>query len=230
MSLLRELYMHTYESIILFIVSLIVVRVMGRRTLAQLSPFDLIFVIIMGSAIAVPLEDDKIKLTSGIIPVLIISVLNYLLSIIITKNRTIENFLQGPSRILVRDGEVLVENLKKERITIADLLVLLREKNVWNINEVEEATIEPNGKLSVIKKKHMQNVTPKDLGLTKSQGIFPTIVIDSGQVVEDNLEKVGVGIEQLLRQLNKKGVATLEQIANVWVDEEGNVITDTDGT
>lgn len=122
MSLLKDLLLHTYKSIILFTVSLVLVRLMGKRTVAQLSPFDLIFMIIMGSAIAIPLEDHDIKITHGIFPVLITSLLNYMLAILITKNRKIENFLQGTSRVLVRNGEVIIGNLKKERTTMADLL------------------------------------------------------------------------------------------------------------
>ena len=81
MSLLKDLLLHTYKSIILFTVSLVLVRLMGKRTVAQLSPFDLIFMIIMGSAIAIPLEDHDIKITHGIFPVLITSLLNYMLAI-----------------------------------------------------------------------------------------------------------------------------------------------------
>lgn len=224
--MLKEFWTHLYESTILFAVSLFIVRFMGKRTLAQLSPFDLLYVIIMGAAIAIPLEDEKIKLSCGIIPVLVLTVLNYILSVVITKNRKIENLLQGPSTVLVRDGDVVVENLKKERITMADLLLLLRENDVWNINEVEEATIEPNGKLSVIKKKYMQAVTPKDLGLWTNQGIFPTLVIDSGEVIEDNLSKLEVGIDQVIKELNKKNLEKLEEISSLWIDEEGNMILD----
>ncbi|HHX23248.1 MAG: YetF domain-containing protein [Tepidanaerobacteraceae bacterium] len=223
MTFIKDLFLHTYKSIILFSVSLVMIRLMGKRTLAQLSPFDLIFMIIMGSAIAIPLEDHDIKLTHGIVPVIIVSVLNYLLAILITKNRKIENYLQGTSCVLVKKGEVVLENLKKERITMADLLLLLREKGVTTINEVEEATIEPNGKLSVIKKKYMQNVTPKDLGLWSEQGVFPTLVIDQGNVVFDNLDRVGVGIDQMLRQLNQKGIGRLKEIKAAWIDEEGNI-------
>lgn len=223
MSLLKDFLLHTYKSIILFTISFIMVRLMGKRTVAQLSPFDLIFIIIMGSAIAIPLEDHDIKITHGIFPVVITSLLNYSLAVLITKNRKIENFLQGTSRVLVRNGEVIIGNLKKERITMADLLVLLREKGVTNINEVEEAAIEPNGKLSVIKKKYMQTVTPRDLGLWSNQGIFPTLIIDRGEVVHDNLDRVGVSIDLMLRQLNQKGVGRLEDIKSAWLDEEGNV-------
>lgn len=224
--MLEEFWTHLYESTILFAVSLLIVRLMGKRTLAQLSPFDLLYVIIMGAAIAIPLEDEKIKLSCGIIPVLILTVLNYTLSIVITKNRKIENLLQGPSTVLVRDGEVIVKNLKKERITMADLLLMLRENDVWNINEVEEATIEPNGKLSVIKKKYMQAVTPMDLGLWSNQGIFPTLVIDSGEIIEDNLSKLQVGIDQVIKELSKKNLGKLDEISSLWVDEEGNMILD----
>lgn len=223
---MREILMLTYRSIILFAVSLVLVRFMGKRTIAQLSPFDLIVIIIMGSAIAIPLEDDKIKLTYGIIPVVVMSILNYGLSVIITKNRKIENLLQGTSTVLVRDGEVIIRNMKKERITMADLLILLREKNIANINEIEEATIEPNGKLSIIKKKEMQSVTPKDLGMWSNQGIFPTLVVDRGEVVQSNLDKIGVGIDQILTELNKKGIKNLAEIKSAWIDEEGNMSID----
>ena len=223
MSLLKDLLLHTYKSIILFTVSLVLVRLMGKRTVAQLSPFDLIFMIIMGSAIAIPLEDHDIKITHGIFPVLITSLLNYMLAILITKNRKIENFLQGTSRVLVRNGEVIIGNLKKERTTMADLLILLRKKGVTNINEVEEVAIEPNGKLSVIKKKYMQTVTPRDLGLWSNRGIFPTLVVDQGEVVQDNLDRVGVSIDIMLRQLNQKGIGRLKEIRAAWLDEEGNV-------
>jgi len=223
MGLLKDLISHTYKSIILFAVSLVLVRLVGKRTVAQLSPFDLIFMIILGSAIAIPLEDHNLGLTHGIVPVLITALLNYLLAVLITKNRKLENFIQGTSRVLVRKGEVILGNLKKERITIADLLILLREKGVTDINEVEEATIEPNGKLSVIKKKYMQTVTPKDLGLWSNEGIFPTIMIAQGEVIKDNLDRLGVSIEQMLRQLNQQGVTRLKDISAAWIDEEGNI-------
>jgi uncharacterized membrane protein YcaP (DUF421 family) len=224
--MLKEIFMHTYKTLILFSVSLLLVRVMGKRTIAQLSPFDLIVIIIMGSAIAIPLEDDKIKLSYGIAPVIILSILNYILAILITKSRKIEDFFQGKSTVLVKNGEVMMKNLKKERITIADLLVLLREKDVTNINDIEEATIEPNGKLSILKKRQMQSVTPKDLGLWTTEGIFPTLVIDQGNVAVDNLDKVGVTIDQMLKELNKKGIEDLAEIKSAWADEEGNVLVD----
>jgi len=223
MDMWQELLMHAYKTIILFGVSLILVRFIGKRAIAQLSPFDLITMIIMGSAIAIPLEDNSIKLTYGIIPVSIISLLNYVLAILITKSRKLENLIQGRSTVLIRNGEVLINNMKKERITIADLLVLLREKNICNINEIEEATIEPNGKISIIKKKSMQPVTCQDLGLDGTQGIFPTLVVNDGEILKDNLSKIEVSIEQLISEINTKGIEKLNNISKAWFDENGKI-------
>jgi len=224
--MLKEVLVLSLRSVILFVVSLLLVRIMGKRTIAQLSPFDLILIIILGSAIAIPLEDLKISLNYGIIPVVVMSILNYLLAIIITKNRNFEKIFQGTSTVLIKDGEVIVRNLKKERITIADLLILLREKNVTDINEVQEATIEPNGKLSILKKKEREAVTLKDLGLTAPSGIFPTLVVHQGRVVKDQLEILGVGVEALLSELKKKGMKRLSEVRSAWFDEEGQLEAD----
>lgn len=224
--MIREIFVHTYKSLLLFGLSLILVRFMGKRTLAQLSPFDLIVIIIMGSAIAIPLEDDKISVSNGVIPVIIMSLLNYLLSILITKNRKIENALQGTSTVLVKNGEVLLKNMKKERITMADLMILLREKEITNINEIQEASIEPNGKMSVLKKKQMQTVTPKDLGIWSNEGIFPTIVIDQGKVINGNLDRLDVSIDLMIKDMRQKGVSQLKEIKSAWYDEEGNFSVD----
>lgn len=221
--MLKTFFFLTIRSIVLFFVSLIIVRFMGKRTIAQLSPFDLIVIIIMGSAIAIPLEDKKIHLSFGIIPVIIMSLLNYLISILITKNRVFENILQGTSTVLVRDGEVIIKNLKKERISMADLMILLREQNISNINDVEEATIEPNGKLSIILKKEKQPVTPKDLGLSAVEGIFKTVLINNGEVVKNNLEVANVGLEQLLVDLKNRGINRLKDLEKVWIDENGKI-------
>lgn len=215
-----------FKSIALFIVSLILIRLMGKRTIAQLSPFDMIVIIIMGASIAIPLEDDKLHLGHGITPVAIITALNYLLSLLIASNRKLENFFQGTSTVMVRDGEAIIRNMKRERITMADLLILLREKNVTNINEVQEATLEPNGKLSVIKKRVHQPITGYDLGLKLTEGHLPTMIIDQGKVVETSLDKAQVGLDQIIKELNKKGIEKLGEIKSAWLDEDGEISID----
>ncbi|MGI6575552.1 MAG: YetF domain-containing protein [bacterium] len=211
------------RALILFILCLIAIRFMGKRTIAQLSPFDLLSIIILGSAVAIPMEDEKVPFVHGLIPIISITLANYLLHCVIMRNRKIENFLQGTPSVLVENGEVLLKNLKKERMTLADLNILLREKNIRNINEVQEAVLEPNGQLSIIKKEEEETVTVKDLGLEPSAGLFPSVMVDNGNVVYDNLARSRLSIAQLLSAIRQRGADGIQGIARVTLDEKGNL-------
>ncbi|MGI6142908.1 MAG: YetF domain-containing protein [bacterium] len=219
---LSDLYL-LFRALIFFALSLVAIRIMGKRTIAQLSPFDLITLIIIGAAVAIPMEDEKIPFIHGFIPLASITIINYLLHLLILKNRKIENFLQGTPSVLVENGEVIVKNLRKERVTLADLAVLLREKNVRNINQVQEAILEPNGRLSVVLKEVEEPVTRKDLGLTPSGGLFPVLVIENGEVVYDNLAKSRISVAQLVTEIQKRGVERLQDVARATLDETGNL-------
>lgn len=211
------------RALILFILCLVAIRFMGKRTIAQLSPFDLLSIIILGSAVAIPMEDEKVPFVHGLIPIISITLANYLLHCVIMRNRKIENFLQGTPSVLVENGEVLLKNLKKERMTLADLNILLREKNIRNINEVQEAVLEPNGQLSIIKKEEEETVTVKDLGLEPSAGLFPSVMVDNGNVVYDNLARSRLSIAQLLSAIRQRGADGIQGIARVTLDEKGNL-------
>ena len=212
------------RTVVLFIMTLISIRIMGKRTLAQLSPFDLLTIIIIGSAVAVPMEDEKVPFIHGVIPIVTITIINYLIQTVILENRKIENFLQGTPSVLIRNGEIILKNLRKERVTLADLSVLLREKNVRNIDQVQEATFEPSGRLSVIRREVEEAVTLKDLGLSPSSGLFPTLVIDNGEVVYNNLQQSRVSISQLVAELQKRGIKDLGEVAKATLDETGSLV------
>ncbi len=204
-----------------FALSLISLRIMGKRTIAQLSPFDLITVIIIGASVAIPMEDEKIPFIHGLIPLVSITIINYALHLLILRNRKIENFLQGTPSVLVEDGELVIKNMRKERVTLADLAILLREKNIRNVNQVQEATLEPNGRLSIILKEVEEPVTLKDLGLAPSGGTLPVVVVEEGELVYENLTRSKLSIAQLLSEIQKRGVRRLQDVARATLDETG---------
>jgi uncharacterized membrane protein YcaP (DUF421 family) len=212
-----------FRTLILFVLCLVAIRLMGKRTIAQLSPFDLLSIIIIGSAVAVPMEDEKVPFVHGLIPIFAITLVNYLLQLLILRNRKVENFLQGTPSVLVKDGEIILKNLKKERMSLADLSILLREKNIRNVNQVQEATLEPNGKLSITRVEKEEPITLKDLGLPGGTGIFPTVVVDNGDVVFDNLSKTKLSLLQLVSEVQQRGVENLQEIAQATLDEKGNL-------
>lgn len=161
--LLREASMLLYRTVVLYLTVVIMVRLVGKRTVAQLAPFDLAVIIIAGSVAAIPIENSDLSVMSGIVPIMMLGLLQYTVAWLNMKSRWFEKLTQGTSTVLVQDGQVLEENLKKERITMSDLNIVLRQKEVEHLADVELATIEPDGMISVIKKKKAQPLTPQDL-------------------------------------------------------------------
>lgn len=155
----------SWRSVLMFFLALVAVRVMGKRSVGEMAPFDLVVIIIMGSVAALPLEEEQIHPFHGVIPILVMSLLQYLLSVINMHWRTAEKITQGMSTPLVVNGQVLYDNLRKERVSDADLHIVLRQQGADRIEDVALAVLEPTGNVSVIKKKEAQPVTPKDMDI-----------------------------------------------------------------
>ena len=208
---------------VLYGLALIAIRLVGKRTIGQLSPFDLLAIVILGAAAAIPMEDEKLPFTHGLIPIVMVTLIIWLISKIILKSRWIENVLQGKPAVLVENGEVVVKNIKQERISMTDLAILLRQKNVTNIGDVQEAVLEPNGLLSVILKPECQPLRPKDIGISVAQGVHPTVVVTGGEILYDNLDKIRLGLPHLIRELADQGIKRVQDVNYATLDEIGQL-------
>lgn len=228
-SITKFLHLHVSDlwlvlrATVLYAMSLLAIRLVGKRTIGQLSPFDLLVIVILGAAIAIPMEDEKLPFTHGLIPIVMVTLISWLISKVILRSRRIENVLQGKPCVLIENGEVVVKNIKQERISMTDLAIMLREKDVNNIQDVQEAVLEPNGLLSVILKPECQPLRPKDIGISTVQGVYPTILVLNGEVVYDNLDRIRLGLPQLMRELAEQGIRRIEEIKSAALDETGKL-------
>jgi len=177
------------QAVILYVVVLFIVRLMGKRSVGKLAPFDLAVIIMIGEMVAIPVTEER-ALYHGLIPVLILGLMQLLLTWANTKWRTLEQVTQGTSTLLVKDGQPQMQGLQRERVTLEDLAIALREKEVDNLADVKEAYLEPTGQISVLKQKGAQPVTPKDLQLVTLQRL--------DQVLQQNLERTRQEIHRLL--------------------------------
>ena len=228
-SITKFLHLHVSDlwlvlrATVLYALSLIAIRLVGKRTIGQLSPFDLLVIVILGAAVAIPMEDEKLPFTHGLIPIVMVTLISWLISKVILRSRRVENVLQGKPCVLIENGEVIVKNIKQERISMTDLAIMLREKDVNNIQDVQEAVLEPNGLLSVILKPECQPLRPKDIGISTAQGVHPTVLVKNGEVVYDNLDRIRLGLPQLMRELAEQGIRRIEEIKSAALDETGNL-------
>jgi uncharacterized membrane protein YcaP (DUF421 family) len=189
--------------IILYILVLIIMRLMGKREIGQLQPFELAIAIMIADLASVPMTDIGIPISNGIVPILGLLVMHLLISFINLKSMTMRKIICGKPAILIYRGRIDEKELKKERITLNELQERLRGNNVSNIGNVEYAILETNGQITVIQKPDKRTTIPQDFNIMPEyEGIPYDLVID-GKILNDNLKAIGKNYVWLEKQVEK---------------------------
>lgn len=191
------------RAIILYIIVLIVMRLMGKREIGQLQPFELAISIMIADLASVPMTELGIPITNGIIPILGLLIMHMLISIINMKSLKMRTIMSGQPSLLIYRGKIDEKVLRKERLTLNELEEKLRSNNVFNLGDVEYAILETNGEVTVIQKPEKRNVIAEDLNISPEyEGISYDLVID-GKIMEKNLKSIGKDEKWLIAQLKK---------------------------
>ena len=210
-----------FRSIVLYIIVLIVMRLMGKREIGQLQPFELAISIMIADLASTPMADTGIPITNGIIPILALLVMHLTISALNIKSIKAREILCGKPSILIYRGKINEKNLKKERFTINELEERLRGNNVVNIGDVEYAILETSGQITVIQKPNKRNTIPEDFGIEPEyEGIAYDLVLD-GKVMYENLKILNKDYNWLKKQVGKFGILP-EQALIATVDGKGN--------
>ncbi len=193
------------RAIILYIIVLIVMRLMGKREISQLQPFELAISIMIADLASIPMTEPGIPITNGIIPILGLLVMHLLISFINIKSLRAREIVCGKPSILIYRGKIDERVLRKERFTINELQERLRGNNVVNIGDVEYAILETSGQVTVIQKPNKRNTIPEDFDIMPEyEGIPYDLVID-GKIMYDNLKLIQKDYQWLKKQVNKFG-------------------------
>ena len=191
------------RAIILYIIVLIFMRLMGKREIGQLQPFELAISIMIADLASVPMTELGIPITNGIIPILGLLIMHMLISIINMKSLKMRTIMSGQPSLLIYRGKIDEKVLRKERLTLNELEEKLRSNNVFNLGDVEYAILETNGEVTVIQKPEKRNVIAEDLNISPEyEGISYDLVID-GKIMEKNLKLIGKDEKWLMTQLKK---------------------------
>lgn len=198
---------------------------LGKRQISQLSFFEYVVGITIGSIAAEVSTGLEQNYLHGLYSMLVWAVVPFIAGLISLKSKRARNFIEGEATIFIKDGKVLEDNLKKEKYTIDEMLELLRRKDVFNVADVEFALLEPSGDLNVLLKKENQPITPKILGLTVAQEKESQAVIMDGKILNQPLSASGHNQEWLHTELEKLGV-TLDNVFIGQVDSFGQLTVD----
>ena len=213
-----------FMAIVLYILVLIVMRLMGKREIGQLQPFELAIAIMIADLASIPMTDTGVPISNGIVPILGLLVMHLLISIINLKSMKAREIICGKPQILIYRGKIDENALKKERFTLNELQERLRDKNIVNIFDVEYAILETSGQISVIEKSNKRYTIPEDFGITPEYEGIPYDLVVDGKVMTKNLKKLKKDYKWLESEVLKFGYKP-DQALLVTIDGKGQIFS-----
>lgn len=209
------------RAIIIYLIVLIVMRLMGKREIGQLQPFELAISIMIADLASIPMTDPGVPIFNGIVPILGLLAMHLVITVLNIKSVNIRKITCGKPTVLVYRGKIDEEALKRERFTISELQERLRVKDVFNLGDVEFAILETNGEISVIQKPNKRNSIPEDFGIMPEYEGMPYDLIVDGKIMNENLNKIGKDEKWLYKQV-VKFKTTPENVLIATMDGKGN--------
>ena len=211
------------RTIILYSVLILVIRLMGKRQIGQMEASEFVVTMLVANLAAIPMQDGAIPLFSGLVPIITVLGMELVLSALSIKNLSFRKALCGKPIILIENGNISQENLKRTRVTLDELMGLLRQKDILDPRQVQYAILETNGNLSVFPYPKEQPASAKDAGIQVKPITLPITIISDGRVLGDNLILSGkneLWLDKTLKRLD----ASREDTFLLTVDKADHVI------
>ena len=194
---------------------------MGKRQIGDMQPNELVITLLISEIAAIPLQDSTQPLLFGIIAIFVLIILEIAVSVLSMKNIFIRKLLNGKSIVIIKDGVIDQQAMTDVRMTVVDLVELLRGQNVFDISTVAFAVLEVNGELSVLLKSKEQPATLKDLRIEKSEALLPLPVVTDGKILNETLKALNINEDTVYKEL-KKNNTTVKKVFLMTMDRDGN--------
>lgn len=224
MKLLNISYMlnSTIELIIGFFALLIITKVLGKTQINQITPFEFISSLVLGELVGNAVYDKDINTVYILYAVFLWALLLYIIEMLTEKFKGTRSFFEGKPSILIRNGQIDFNELKKEKIDINELQSLLRSKDTFSIREIQYAILESNGSISILKKSKYNNPTNEDLKLQEKPVYLPITFILDGEILWDNIKACGFDEKWLKKQLHENKINKIKEVIYAeWKKDEG---------
>lgn len=214
-----------YRTTLVFIVLLILTRALGKKQMSELTFFNYITGITIGSIAANMVTESNKSLIDGFIGLIWWCVLTELAAYIGLKSGHLRRIIDGQPTIVIKKGKILKHSLKSMRFNMDDLTMLLRKNSIFSIAEVEYAILEPDGNLSVMKKEPKQQVTKEDMKIpTATVNHIPLEIISDGKIIHHNLVELNLNEKWLETQLKKQNIDSVSEIFYAEIQNDGSLL------
>lgn len=217
------MFITVYRTIILYIIVIISIRLMGKRQIGDMQPGELVVTLLISEIAAMPLQDTDQPILFGVSSIFTLVALEIFVSIIALKSFFVRKLISGKSVILIKDGIIDQKELKKVRMTVLDLVEMLRNQQVFDLSTVSFAILETGGNLSVLLKSKSQPATVGDIKVQKGPAELPLPVISDGKILSESVKALGKTKNEITRRLAKKGIK-ISQVMLMTLDSLGKEV------
>lgn len=209
------------RTIILYLLLMLGLRLMGKRQIGELEPSELVLALLISDLAAVPMQDFGIPLLNGVIPILTLLSISMIISVLNLKSIRFRKLICGSPTIVIREGHILQDEMRRTRFTVDELIEDLRQQGVVDLATVEFAVLETNGQLSVLLYPEHQPLTPKTAQNKKlSDTGLPIVIISDGRLLENNLRQLGLDRTWLQRRLEENNLPSVRSVFLMTVDKQ----------
>ncbi len=203
----KEILEVSYRALISLVALFLITKLLGKKQVSQLSLFDYVIGISIGNFAAEVTINLEAEWINGVVAVLIFGVVAYLVSILTMKSIVARRFFMGAPTVVIQNGKIIKESLKRVKFDINDLLEECRNNDVFDLNQINYALMEANGKLSILLKPEYLPLTPNDMKVkVNKNGLVANIIIDK-KIMKNNLSQMGKDEKWLMKELKVKGVS-----------------------
>ncbi|MCL2370867.1 MAG: DUF421 domain-containing protein [Firmicutes bacterium] len=203
-----------FKGVIIFIFVLFVMRLMGKRELGEMQPFELVITIIIAEVACIPMNDPGIPIYFGLIPIITLVVLHFIISFLSRKSHKMRKFFSGSSMIVLDKDGINYKNLKALNMTVADLIEAVRSKDYADFNQLQYVIFETNGSVSIIPKKDAEE---------NATDFLPIPLILDGKYIDENIAKAEVTKPQLTKKFNQMGLHRLKDVLLCDIRQDGSM-------
>lgn len=214
-----------FRTIILYLLLVAGLRLSGKRQIGELEPIELVLTLLISDLASVPMQDFGIPLLNGVVPILALIAMSTLFSCVSLRNVRFRSLVCGEPALVIKDGRIRQEVMRHNRLTLDELLEELRGQGVLDINSVKYAVLETSGHLSVLLRADQQPLTARQMAVAVEDDVLlPTVVINDGRVMDQNLRLAGRDESWLRQQLQKRKIRRPQDVFLLTVDEGGSVV------
>lgn len=210
--------------VFVYVVLLVATRIMGKREIGQLSAIDFVVAIVVAELATMPITNLQLSILDSVIPIGIITLLQVITSILCLKSNYFRRLVYGRPNILIANGQMQLKEMRKARYNIDDLLTQLRQRDVFDVADVDYAVLETSGDLTVSLKAKHRAVTVNDLQLSiDSQGGLALTLIDDGEINLKGLEEADLDVAWLMKRLRRRGIHEVKEVFFASLSNDGSI-------